>query len=422
MSPLEDGTKLAARYRIASLLGGSAARAVYEAEDDQLGQNCAVEVLTSAALVPERRDEVAQRVALVERLDSAFLHAPFDAGTDDTHDVFFLASPLLHGADLGSISRQSGPVPPEQVATWIRQTAFALAPAHAAGEAHRQLSTSSLFLTRDGGVPRVVLLDFEKSNLLQRETAQVFSAPELLAASAEGGPRSDVYAIGHITYALLVSRPYFADASSGEALLEAVAAGAGVPPSERAGAAKVKLPRAFDRWFNMATALDPESRFDDVLAAADALAIALGVRPGDEGTLRQVIAYDQQPALGETVPSDDDAELRAAVAEATASTAVALPSVSTTLIDPLGDTHASQGLAEAAERAIAEVKRLKAEAAKPREDENVEEPAAPLDQQQRELVAELTSPVARSNQRARVAIVFVVVVLLAAVAIAMTRL
>lgn len=422
MSLLAHGTELGARYRIASLIGGSAARAVYEAEDGELGHNCAVEVLTPAALVPERRDELAQRIAIVKKLDAAFLHVPFDAGTDETHDVFFLASPLLHGADLASISRQSGPVPPEQVATWVRQAAFALAPAHAAGEAHRQLSTSSLFLTRDDdGVPRVVLLDFEKSNLLRRETAAVFSAPELLAASTsgEGGPRSDVYAIGHISYALLVSRAYFADASTAEALLEAVSAGAGVPPSERAGAAKVKLPRAFDRWFNMATAVDPDSRFDDVIAAADALAIALGVRAADEGTLRQVIAYDEQPSLGETVPSDDDAKLRAAVAEATASSKPVLPSVSTTLIDPLGDTHASQGLARAAESAIAEVERLKAQAAA-REDEAPDD--QPRAERKRELEGALASPAERNGQRARVAIVFAVVVLLAVVAIAMTRL
>ena len=60
-----------------------------------------------------------------------------------------VAGPLLDGADLGAIARQSGPVPPEQVVTWISSTATALSALHDAGHRHGQLRERRRDLQRE---------------------------------------------------------------------------------------------------------------------------------------------------------------------------------------------------------------------------------------------------------------------------------
>lgn len=298
---VEVGSTLGGRYRLESRLGGSEIRAVYQAVDESRGQVCALELFSVEALPKAQRGALVQRIEELRDIEHPQLAMPFHGGTNNALDLFFVASPLLDGADLGAIAKQSGPVPPEQVVTWMTSAAVALDALRKHGLEHGQLAASSLFLERDeDGKPLIIVLDAEKAGLVKRSSAL---------------DAHDLRALGNITKALL---------------------GADQP--------KVKLPNAFARWSEK---MKEEDAFSSASAAAQALAIALGVRQGDDGENRKIVDYEEPPELDETLrPEELDEEEDAEPQQ---------PAV-ISVIDPLGDTHAG-GLDDAAEGAVEQARK-----------------------------------------------------------------
>ncbi len=336
---VEIGSTVAGRYRLEARLGDSTARErlVLEAFDEHEGRACVVELFTTNALSADDRDALAQRVQQLQRIAHHQLVAPFDCGVLPEHDIYYVTTPLLGGADLGAISKQSGPVPPEQVAVWFSSTSEVLGALHAADCAHGQLSPSSLFLERaNDGTPLIMLLDAEKGHWVGRDSATACGVGENGKSPLTKG--DDVFALGRIAAALLGAEQ-----------------------------SKVSLPNGFTRWLDKATAAEASERFDTVDDMARALLLALGVRQQDDGSMRQVIAQGEDPELDETLrPEDADVakaaadDARVSASEAVVSSGKTVASVSTTLIDPLGDTHAGPDeLGAAADAAIAEAERNK---------------------------------------------------------------
>jgi serine/threonine-protein kinase len=304
-------------------LGADEARAIYEASDGQRqGVACALK-LTRV----EARAELLDRSAALMAIDSEHLVRVHDAGHDGEADVCYVATELLKGADLGSISSQSGPLPAEQVATWIRHACHGLDAVHGKGLCHGALSLRSLYLTRRDGVPTVVVINLEEAALFPRPSQLPFRAPE--AAAGALAVAADVYAIGHVAYALLTGEPFWK--RDLERSADGATAGDGdEPPSARASHVGVILGDAFDRWFHIATALSPSARYASAADAASALELALGVGGDARSSLRKITQHLDAAPLDKTLPSDPP------------------PSV-----DPLGDTQAGAGLAEAAAAARA---------------------------------------------------------------------
>jgi serine/threonine protein kinase len=382
---VEIGSTLGGRYRLEARLGDSDGRAVYEAIDESKVRSCALELLAASALAVDRRPSLMQQIELVRDIDHPQLVLPFHAGTNNALDLFFVASSLVDGVNLASISRQSGPVPPEQVTTWMLSAATALNAFHDAGHAHRQLSMSSLLLARDeAGKPLIMIVDLEKADIVERSSAKAFMAPEGLLHPASAGPPADIYALGQIARFLL-----------------------------GADQEKVKLPRAFDRWLAIATAEKPSGRFDSANEAADALALALGVRSGDDGALRKVVSYDKPPELDETL-RPEELEDAAAEAKANAKTKVA---AGKTTIDPLGDTQAGAAeIAAAAEDAIA-LARAKTD---PTPKLQIADTVDMVDGERDELLQEALSVPLKPKPRIWI-IIAVVIAIIAVVLITLTR-
>jgi serine/threonine-protein kinase len=169
----------------------------------------------------------------------------------------------------------------------VAQAAVALDKMHAAGILHRDLKPGNLFVSRrDDGAIRVKVLDFGIAKVVSdgQTTVQttgilgtpMFMSPEQLRGDRATGTRSDLYALAHIAYVLLVGKAYWEeDFSRGDELLGVllrVAQGAVEPASERAARLDVELSPAFDEWFARATAVDPAARFE----RASELVLALG--------------------------------------------------------------------------------------------------------------------------------------------------
>src|SRR5262249_46629065 len=134
------------------------------------------------------------------------------------------------------------------------------------------------------------------------------------------GPRSDIYALGHIAYTLLVGEAYWKEESRASEsmfpLLERVLAGAAEPPCERAKRRRgVALPAGFDAWFGRATALSPEERFERASVAIEALGGVLG------GAAPRASPAAAAPALAPNVEAPETTTVRVAPAAAPAAPA-----------------------------------------------------------------------------------------------------
>ncbi|MDC3980626.1 serine/threonine-protein kinase [Polyangium jinanense] len=289
-SMLAENTVFAGRYRIVRRIAAGGMGAVYEARHLETERPSALKVMlphvAESAALRERFRLEARAAALVE---SAHVVEVLDAGVDEATESPFLVMELLRGEDLGRRKARLGRLSPEEVATWITQTARGLDALHAASIVHRDLKPSNLFVAeRAGEAPRIKLLDLgvvkrvaETAGTTAAVGTPFYMAPEQLRNS-KVGPATDVYALGMVAFSLLVGREYWADeALASESTLSFALTtldGPKVPASERAAKSGVTLPAAFDTWFAQATAKDVEARFPSAGAAAEALARALDVK------------------------------------------------------------------------------------------------------------------------------------------------
>ena len=104
-------------------------------------------------------------------------------------------------------------------------------------------------------------------------------SPEQTTGDGAIGPPSDLYALGHIAFALLVGKPYWMEEQESlpmYAFLGRIIQGPTEAPSARAARLGVSLPAGFDAWFQRSTAREPARRFDRATTQIAELATALG--------------------------------------------------------------------------------------------------------------------------------------------------
>ncbi len=272
--------------------------AVYEAIHLETRRRVALKVMLPILLGDDDlRERFAREACVTSEIVSEHLVQIFDAGVDEATQMPFLVMELLRGEDLATVLEQRGRLPASEVALIFRQVALALDKTHAAGIVHRDLKPENLFLTkRDDGSPWMKVLDFGVAKIVAQSSAAkttrvagtpLYMAPEQMRGVKTIGPRADIYAMGHIGYALLVGQPYwwpeFQDNPASYPFMSVVLEGVKESAIDRARSVGVMLPRAFNHWFVVSTAQAPENRFADVSEQAAELAAALGVsEPGDD--------------------------------------------------------------------------------------------------------------------------------------------
>ncbi|WP_437304907.1 protein kinase domain-containing protein [Sorangium sp. So ce388] len=291
---LQPNTRFRNRYQVLRVIKAGGMGAVYEVMDDVTATRRALKVMLPSLLDSE---ELRARFALEARItgiiESDHIVRTSDAGVDDDTGTPFIVMELLRGEELGSLVKKRGPLPAEDVALYLFQAALALDKTHAANIVHRDLKPDNLFVTvRDDGSPCVKILDFGIAKVIEQHHAStltrqmlgtpVYMAPEQIRAERNIGPRVDIYALGHVAYAILVGESYWAQEAevipSPYLLASELLRGAAEPPSTRAARRRSStLPAEFDSWFLKATAVRPEDRFERASIAVSALAAALDV-------------------------------------------------------------------------------------------------------------------------------------------------
>ena len=278
------GHQLAGRYHIEKVIGRGGFAAVYSGIDERLGRTVAVKVMTLTPSKPSLQEEVRKRfhreAKAIARLHHPNVVTVFDFGTDPVLGLDFLVMELLRGEDLSTRLASPEPLERDFALRILRDATLGVHEGHRAGLIHRDVKPGNVFLVQ-GDQPdfvRVCVLDFGIARLVGDDATQLtrsgglalspaYASPEQIRGESEVTAASDVFSLGAIGYELLArERPF-----SGNRLLAPIAPGEPVPLWER----DPSLPRAVAEVIHKALSPEPEARYPDAGAMADALAEAL---------------------------------------------------------------------------------------------------------------------------------------------------
>ena len=219
-SRIQAGDVLADRFRIVSFRARGGMGEVYEAVDLELQMPVAIKVIRpEIADFPGMLNRFRREVHLARQVTHPNVCRIFDLfHHHDKRDgtVLFLTMELLNGETLSGRLRREGKLPERDAIVILHQLASALQAAHFAGVLHRDLKPGNIILEPGRhGMVRAVITDFgmalshdaRTSGSLTASGPFAFGTPEYMSPEQIEGkellPRSDVYALGLVTYQML---------------------------------------------------------------------------------------------------------------------------------------------------------------------------------------------------------------------------
>jgi serine/threonine-protein kinase len=271
---MNDTNVIAGRYELGDRLGAGGMSTVQLAFDRRLERHVAVKILA------EHLADDAQFVTRFRReaLAAARLVHPnivqvFDFGVDEASGRQYIVMEHIHGQSGAEILRDRGVLSVADALNMVSQCCRGLDYAHRNGVVHRDVKPGNLLRTDDGGVVKLADFGIAKAAAEESSITQVgavlgtaaYLAPEQ-AAGEKAGPRSDLYALGVVTYQFLSGRlPYEAQSLTELALKQQRET---PPPLNQINPeVPVELAGAVDR----ALALDPRARFQSADLMREAL-------------------------------------------------------------------------------------------------------------------------------------------------------
>ncbi len=204
-------------YRIERTLGRGGMGTVYAGVHCETGERVAIKVLAEALAVdPRFRERFLAEVETLKTLRHE--HIVTLRGYGEDGDRLFFVMELVDGPSLDAALRDGRRFSWLEVVDLTTQICAALKHAHDNGVIHRDLKPANLLLTPDG---KVKLTDFGiakffGSNGLTMAGSLVGTPDYMSPEQAEGQPvtpRSDLYSLGCVMYALFTGKPPFFGAS-----------------------------------------------------------------------------------------------------------------------------------------------------------------------------------------------------------------
>jgi eukaryotic-like serine/threonine-protein kinase len=269
VTPDQLSAALADRYRIEGELGQGGMATVYLAHDLRHGRRVALKVLR-----PELAAVIGAERFLAEIRTTAALQHPhilplFDSGSAGGEPgmpgpLLFYVMPLVEGETLRDRLSREKQLPVEDAVRISREVASALDYAHRHGIIHRDIKPENILL-HDG---QALVADFgialaasKAGGARMTETGMSLGTPHYMSPEQAMGEReitarSDVYALGCVTYEMLTGEPPFTGPTAQAIVAKMLtddprpptAARRSVPPAVEAAVLRAleKLPA--DRW------------------------------------------------------------------------------------------------------------------------------------------------------------------------------
>ena len=281
---------------------------IYLGEHLVLGTDVAVKVMAKPwASVPAARTRFLREARMTASVENPHVVRVLDCRHDQA-DEPYLVLELLHGENLEQRVRHNGVLSVFEVAEIVKQTCSALSAVHAAGIVHRDVKPENIFLVAGSSI-FVKLLDFGVARPLRDDecldvdrlpagTPQYMSPENMFEPETMDG-RSDLFSLAAAAYFALTRRSPF-DADSLEGLYIQIEHAKFARPSKL----RPELPESIDRWFEKALARNPEDRFQNANAMAEAFEDALRPREAPP-------AYETMTTVDELAPTELEVPIRA---------------------------------------------------------------------------------------------------------------
>lgn len=253
---------------------------VWRAEHVELGSKVAVKLIDEG--IAESSDALGRfkrEAKAAAALASAHVVQIFDYGVDN--GTPYIAMELLDGESLGERLDRTGTLSPEETLRVLTHATRALDRAHEAGIVHRDMKPDNIFLTKgedgqflgkilDFGVAKAKTADLAGAASSHTRTGALvgspyYMSPEQVRHTKDVDHRTDLWALGVITYECLLGTRPFESEALGDLLILICTEDAPIP-SEHG-----PVPEGFDAWFLKACARKPEDRFQSGREMVDAL-------------------------------------------------------------------------------------------------------------------------------------------------------
>lgn len=209
------------RYEVERLIGSGGMGIVFKGFDTELNRPVAIKVLAphlaGSGAARQRFSREARAAAAVVHEHVVAIHNVESEGASP-----FLVMQYVAGESLQARLDRQGPLALREILRIAHQTAAGLAAAHAQGLVHRDVKPSNILLEQ--GIERALLTDFGLARAADdaslTHTGYLPGTPHYMSPEQARGdavdPRSDLFSLGSVMYALCTGRPPFrADTSFG---------------------------------------------------------------------------------------------------------------------------------------------------------------------------------------------------------------
>jgi serine/threonine-protein kinase len=266
---------LADRYRVEREIGHGGMATVYLAEDLKHARRVALKVLhpdLAAALGAER---FLSEIRTTANLQHPHILALHDSGA--ANGFLYYVMPYVEGESLRARLEREKQLPIDDAVRIASELAGALGYAHARGVIHRDIKPENILL--QGG--HALVADFGIALAVQTAGGQRltqtglslgtphYMSPEQAMGERAIDARSDIYALGAVTYEMVTGDPPFTGATV-QAIMAKVMTERPTPPS----AVRDTIPEAVEDAVLKALAKLPADRFSTAAEFATALALA----------------------------------------------------------------------------------------------------------------------------------------------------
>ena len=253
-------------YVIDKKIGEGSMGEVYLAVHPEIGRRVAVKVIGARVFEdPEAIERFIREARAMAELHHPGIAQVFGFGRFDDGRVYLIME-WLRGQNLGQ-RLMKGKIEREEALDIIMQTAAALRAAHEQGIIHRDLKPENVFLQDISGEnPLVKILDFglakrtaeQSEDRTTTQIGQMIGTPIYMSPEQCRGKlidhRTDIYALGCMSYQLLVGRPPFV----ADSVAEVIAAHLTEPPPrpQQLG----EMPHVLDKLLYAMVAKEPQKR------------------------------------------------------------------------------------------------------------------------------------------------------------------
>ncbi|HUQ45331.1 MAG TPA: serine/threonine-protein kinase [Gemmatimonadaceae bacterium] len=262
---------LADRYAIERELGRGGMASVFLARDLKHSRRVAIKVLHPELAASLGAERFLREIEIAAGLTHPNILPLHDSGS--ASGLLYYVMPFVEGESLRDRLVRDTQLPLGVALQLARETADALAYAHAHGVIHRDIKPENILLASG----HALVADFGIARALHAAgsarltgTGMGLGTPAYMSPEqAAGDPadaRSDTYALGCVLYEMLAGKPPFAGGTSQELITRRF-----VEPPPHAAATRADVPVALDAAIVTAMATAPEHRFATIEEFARAL-------------------------------------------------------------------------------------------------------------------------------------------------------